>query len=342
MFDELAGAPGIYRPTKFWEHYAELNLQQLNESGFEEFKRTVNRNYFQFQFTHLWQDGMLAMLPRWLRRPNRAALTATYAPGLELPLPGTSKASLKWRRFLYARYVAILRDFVRSKDTLKLLDRLDEPETGHPICLDFHGHRVSEDLCNSVLELSAVVDAVPVGTLDRATVIELGSGYGRLAWAYLEAFPSIRYVLVDIPPALGIAEQYLSEVFPDRRVFGFRHFSDEREVCDELDSAQIAFLTPNQLDLLPSLKSTLFLNISSLHEMVPEQIANYLKIVDRHCDGWFYSKQWIRSLNRQDRVVVGRRDYPIPEQWDEIFNRRHPVLPRFFEALYRSNPARVG
>lgn len=333
MFDELENAPEIYRPTEFWRGFAELHLQQLNEDGFERFKQTINRNYFQFQLTNPLHSQARLMWTKWLRKPRVAPLRVKYTPGYELPLEDV-KLGRGARQWTYARYVALLSDVVRSLDPSGLVDTLDEPLTGHPVCVDYRGRRTSEDLCNSVLEYSAVSNALPAGALTDSTVIELGSGYGRLAWVYLEAVPSIRYILVDIPPALAVAEQYLATTFPDRKVFGFRHFDNASEVADELADAQIVFLTPNQLDLLPDLKADLFINVSSLHEMVQEQIDHYFDVIADHTDGWFYSKQWIRSTNAADGVVIERDRYPVRKEWDVVFDRTHPVQQAFFEALY--------
>ena len=67
----------------------------------------------------------------------------------------------------------------------------------------------------------------------------------------------------------------------DRRVFTFRRFTAYDEVRDEIEDAQIVFLTPTQLDLLPAESVDLFVNISSLLEMRPRQIAFYLRQIDR-------------------------------------------------------------
>jgi hypothetical protein len=75
--------------------------------------------------------------------------------------------------------------------------------------------------------------------------------------------------------------------------------------------------------------------VSSLHEMRPDQIEHYLGRVAVHCGGYFYSKQWLRSVNPRDRIVIRRKDYPIPSNWTTVFDRRHPVQTGFFEALYR-------
>lgn len=334
MFAEIESAPEVYRPTKFWEQFAELHLQQLNSDGFSQFKRTINRNYFQFQLTNPLHSQARLMWSRWLRSPSMAPLKAHFTPGHELPLEGV-RLGKSARRASYSRYVALLADFVRARDTSSLLEKLDEPLAGNPICIDYKSHRVSEDLCNSVLEFTAVNDSLPVDGLKDATVIELGSGYGRLAWVYLSALPSIRYVLVDIPPALAVAEQYLAETLPGRKIFGFRRFAAEADVEQELGAADIVFLTPNQLDLLPSLKGELFINVSSLHEMVQAQIDRYFEVIAEHTSGWFYSKQWIKSLNSADEVVIERNQYPVRRDWTSVFDRVHPVQTAFFEALYK-------
>ena len=276
------------------------------------------------------------MLRYWLRRPVRSVFSARLSdpssfPALQRRLPLARRLKIGG----YAFYVAVLWEYARSHETLGLLERLEEPELGRPISIDYLGRRISEDLCNSALELSSIAEGLARDGADPGLVIELGPGYGRVAWAFLEAFPTARYVLVDIPPALAIAERYLSTLYPDRSVFSFRHFDAYDEVAAELERAQIAFLTPNQLDLVPPLGADLFVNISSLHEMRPEQIAHYLRQVGVHCRGHFYTKQWLRSVNNYDGLVIHREDYPIPSAWTPLFDRRHPVQTRFFEAMYR-------
>jgi len=173
---------------------------------------------------------------------------------------------------------------------------------------------------------------------DLALRSTLGGGYGRLAWVVLSALPDVRYVAVDIPPALAIAQRYLSELLPERKIFEFRHFDSYEEVSEEMEAADVVFLTPNQLDLIPPQGVDLFINVSSLHEMRPEQIAHYLGEIDRHCAGRFYSKQWQRSVNEHDGLVISHDDYPIPAGWRTVYDRPHPVQVKFFEALYEVGP----
>lgn len=337
MWAEMEEAPDIVQPSSFWQEFNDCNLRQLDEAGFERFKRTINQNYFGWVPNGIRDDQLRALLRGWVRRPTSAVLSARLCDvsTLEAGLGRTNPFKHRSGRRIHSLFLALLWETVRSGDHRAILNRLEEPELGDPVVADYQGRSISQDLCNSVHELYSMVDALPGAAPPRTGMLELGSGYGRVAWVFLQEFPQVRYVLCDIPPALAVAQRYLTTLFPDRRIFRFRHFDSHDEVAEELAQAQIAFLTPNQLEILEPLGVGLFVNISSLHEMRPEQIEYYLGQVDRHCAGSFYTKQWKRSVNRADGLVINREDYPIPAAWEMIYSRNHPIQTAFFEALYR-------
>lgn len=336
MWAEMEAAPAIVQPSDFWRSLNERNLRQLDDSGFARFKRTVNQNYFSWVPHSLRDDQLRAMVKAWLRHPEPRAFSArlgdvsTLEAGADRVNPFRDARA----RRIHAVFLGLLWEYVHRRDRRGILDRLEEPELGDPVVATYRGRRISQDLCNSVHELYSATAGLPGGGPGAGGVLELGGGYGRVAWVFLEEFPRTRYVMVDIPPALGVAQTYLTTLFPDRPAFRFRHFESHDEVADELASAQLAFLTPNQLDILEPLGVDLFVNISSLHEMRPEQIAHYLRQVGRHTTGFFYTKQWQRWHNEADDVVIDRESYPIPPSWGTVYSRTHPIQRAFFEALY--------
>jgi putative sugar O-methyltransferase len=332
MLEELRTAPEIVRPSGFWEHHAELQYRELEEhGGFAAFKRTVNRHFFQFTVTSPRDPQFQAVIRDWARHPSTRLLRSRLEEPLDVPAGRlTGLRSFVFGR-VYAAYVAALAGYARRREGGRVFDALEEPALGRPLCVSYGGRRISEDLCNSAIEYASICEAIP---RSPSLAIELGSGYGRLAWVFLRAFQNIRYVLVDIPPGLAIAQRYLTELFPERRAFRFRHIEAYADVADEFESAELIFLTPNQLELIPPLHADLFINVSSLHEMRPAQIGYYFEQIARHCDGWFYTKQWVRSINQFDDLIVRREDYPVPSRWTAVFDRVHPVQTHFFEALY--------
>ena len=164
--------------------------------------------------------------------------------------------------------------------------------------------------------------------------MELGSGYGRTAYVHLTLRPDCRYVLVDIPPALYVCEKYLSDVFKDRNIFLFRPFENYEDIEEEYEQADIVFLMPNQLELLPEKSVDLFVNISCLHEMRMDQIEYYFTLIEKLTRKYFYSKQWWETKVPYENVIIRQADYPVNEHWRHIYTRTCKVQGLMFESLY--------
>jgi putative sugar O-methyltransferase len=335
MIAQTEEGPQVFRPSEFWVELCALHASHLqDEASFANFKRTVNFFYFQFAVAGRHHEMYGALAREFLRRPTLRVLAARMPGAKSAALPEAPPYERPWLARSYAIYVAMLWEVARSHGAGAVLDGLEEPALGRPLEISYRGRRISQDLANSALELSAVLDVLPAPLSDAPRVLEIGGGYGRLAWAVLSTVSGARYVLVDVAPALALAQRYLTSVFPDLPAFRFRRFDDGDEVRDELAAARIAFLTPDQLELVDPLEAEIALTVSSLHEMLPALVRRYLELVDRHCDGVFYTKQWKRWHNPVDDVVMAREDYPYPATWGRLFERPCPTHPAFFEAAY--------
>lgn len=336
MIDGLSAAPAIFRPSRFWEQLNATNLAQLSGDGFADFKRTVNNNYFQFLPVGPRDPQFRAMLASWLRHPTPAVLGARLADPRPHADTGGADPLRRWLgRAGYALFVSMLWEFARLRAGGRF-PSLSEPALGRPLAVRHRGRQISQDLCNSALEHASIVEALPGRSLSGALMVELGSGYGRLAWYLLRVEPDVRIVLVDIPPALWVAQRYLTSLFADLPAFTFRRFTAQQAPAarDAVLASRISFLTPDQLAMLEPLEPTVFVNISSLHEMRPEQIAEYFREVERQRPDYFFTKQWRRWANPDDDLVLGQDDYPVRPGWGRLFERVHPVQTHFFEALY--------
>jgi putative sugar O-methyltransferase len=325
MYQALSSAPPEILPSEFWKGYNQKNLAQLEQSGYDNFKQTAALNYFTFVagFRDPQINHLVSQLP------------TTSLPGLFWrTLTSGKHALLSWKGSMnYNLITHLVWEFARQHDPDQLLERLHEPEEGNPPRVMREDRLISQDLANSMLEYRAVMESDEL-TQPIHTVMELGAGYGRTAYVYLSLQPGLRYLVVDIPPALYLAERYLSSQFKDRRIFRFRPFSSFAEIEDEFNQAQIAFLLPNQLELLPDKGVDLFINISSLHEMRRDQINFYLDQINRLTRHYFYCKQWKESVNAADSIVVKEADYPFPASWKRLYRRDGLAQNRFFETLF--------
>lgn len=335
MRAELAQASSVYEPSALWQELSGFGTRQLEAFGFEHFKRTLNMRYFNWDVRGILAHQWLPVFRRWCWRPSWTAFRSTFSD-YGTAQPGVASFN-PISAAIYRVYVAMLWDVVARQDHLGLLAHLEEPHTGKPFLIHHRGRWISQDLCNSVHEFYSAGGTDGVNR--RWAVAELGAGYGRLAYVFLKALPDCSYTIIDIPPALQIAEQYLNEVFPDERIFRFRRFARFEDVRDEFEASRIRLLAAPQIERLPDELFDMFLNISSLHEMTMPQIVHYLRHADRLCRGRFYTKQWRVSHAKINGCVLKEHDYPLPQTWTTLYHRRHPIQRWFFEALYRTRPA---
>lgn len=325
MLDEFPKFREEILPSKYWQQLNKKNLRQISDSSYENFKRTVARNYFTFIVKP--SNHQIRFLMGSLPFGQAVGIFATsfFAPRHEL---------FKWyQSFYYNLLTRLLWAYVQEVDSNRLLDRLREPIEGNPPRVYHRKRLITQDLANSFLEYLSVMNA-GVETGDIRTIMELGSGYGRTAYVYLSLHPECRYVLVDIPPALYICERYLSKLFGDRKIFSFRAFERYEDIKEEYENADIVFMMPHQLEHLPDKSIDLFINISSLHEMRMDQICYYFEVMARLTRKYFYTKQWKETTIPYENVVIRQSDYPVNESWRQVYARDCKVQEQFFEELY--------
>ncbi len=320
----LTGSGSLNRISLAWEILNFKHFNQLLRDGYSNFKRTIAFNYFNFLIQK--GDGQLVYLESQLD-----AATCETCRSMAESLP--DDAQFDWQdQATYRYFVLLLWHYVKKLDVGEHLPQLQEPEEGNPLVVPFGNERASQDLANSVLEYYSMAECVKFSECKR--VLEIGSGYGRDAYVILKLNPGVQYTLVDIPPALFVAQKYLSSVFEERRVFHVRDFEHYENVRDEMEQAAIVCLLPHQLELLPDKHFDLSLNISSFGEMWPEQIKAYFKELERLTNRYFYMKQWKISKNTFDNLTLTEDDYPVSHNWRKIYSRTCRVQTDFFEALH--------
>ncbi|HYM56541.1 MAG TPA: putative sugar O-methyltransferase, partial [Solirubrobacteraceae bacterium] len=191
--------------------------------------------------------------------------------------------------------------------------RLQEPTLGDPLPVRRRGRLISQDLANSALEAGAITRALD--GREPTSILEIGAGYGRLAYVLLSLYPGASYTIVDIEPALTITRWYLSSQFAPER---------------------LRFLSPDEATGLADGSVDLGVAISSLHEMTQAQVEGYLGLLDRVASGGsVYLKQWAQWSNPADGITLRFADYPIPLRWELHFREPAPVQTAFQHAGWR-------
>jgi putative sugar O-methyltransferase len=330
--------PTIFRPSRYWAHLATEDDKVLKQMKVENFKRCLPQHYFNWPVDHPANPQFAMLLRSWISAPSFTPLCAELRGSARVVLvtdePG---APLKeWLtttegRQVYTLFVGLLWWHATRVDPDQLAPRLAEPVIGNPIPVYLENRMISQDIANSLREFRRFqrhLTAAP-----RTTLAELGAGYGRLGYVAMTA-SSCRYWVIDIPPALAVAEWYLSGCFPDRRIFRWRPFAAWDEVASEIDQADIAFFTVDQLALFPEKSVDVFASISTIHEMTPDQIEAYMALQFRAASRAIYTKNWTSWHNHLDQNSFNSTSIVAPEGWRTALDAADDVITDFTEKLF--------
>jgi putative sugar O-methyltransferase len=286
-------------------------------------------------------SGELYVAGRFWERLNRQHANAIWGGGLANlrneyfnrtfsgPEPG-SRQVYRALLFLYYKHV-------RQLDVDGFLETNEDPAVGGTFDQEtLFGRRCSLDFLQSVEEAYRIRDSwVKAGRVGAPRVIvELGAGYGRLAYVCRKLMPDCSYVILDLPEALICAQSWL------RRVLGtdIVPYESTRAATqlgrEQLAGGKVFFLLPHKIEQLKQDCADVFVNIYSFAEMPPPAIANYFRHLDRITDGIFYTKQRQFELNEFDGVSVSEESYPVPARWRLLFRSASTLYEHFFEAAY--------
>jgi putative sugar O-methyltransferase len=333
MREGLEASAPIYHPGAFWNDLIDANLAMLEAEGIDRFKRTVSNNYYNWLVTDPRDPQLQRAFRNWLRHPTLAPLSnhLEEASGLRTTIDDRPVALTGRDAWLYKFFVGALWDEARRNDPMRLTRSLSEPLAGSPIRIRHRGRLISQDLANSIIELSFLA---PSGVLrEGARVAELGAGYGRLAYVYVQAQP-VTYCIFDIPPALGVAQWYLTSVLGEDRVIPYSPDNDFNSVASRLTPRVVAFFTPDQLETFPDGWFTCSQTISTLPEMPRAQAQHYLDLLAAKSSRAVFLKQWRKWRNDADDVELTEEQYAFAAPWKLASRRVDPVQPAFFNQLW--------
>lgn len=329
MFHYLSFGKKEVQPSKFWIKLNTLHMKELFRDGFDNIKQTVVRKYFANTPLFFMNKQILFLVLNL----NPVTTMKNFIRSFIIPKHSFfSRLDSASYNFL----TLMIWDYVKLHDKDKLLQLLEEPLVGNPPRIYDKKRLVSQDLANSVMEYKSIINGIK-NRKALKTICELGAGSGRNAFVFLSVMPGIKYIIIDIPPALAISERYLSQVFPGKKIFRFRPFKTFSEIKDEFARADILFFLSSQMEKLPKKSADLFINISSLHEMRMDQVKYYLKQIERLTKkgGYFYFKEWKKAYVPYEDIYINMEDYKLKHHWDIIFMREAKIQTKFFEALIR-------
>ncbi|QDU61538.1 hypothetical protein Pan216_23990 [Planctomycetes bacterium Pan216] len=176
-----------------------------------------------------------------------------------------------------------------------------------------------------------------VSDAERPWVLEIGAGYGGMAYYLLRDRADVTYVDFDLPETLVLAAYYLLCCLPDRRHFLY----GEGEIPWGERSGLASLLLPNfALASVPERSAALVVNSFSLSEMPRGTLAEYCDRIGHITDVYF----WHNNVDRWGVVNRGHERipasaYPLDESLLSLvskhFDQFHGHGGDYREYLYR-------
>ena len=139
---------------------------------------------------------------------------------------------------------------------------------------------------------------------------------------------------MDIPPALFIAQENITHNLTGKTVFKFRQFADLKDVQDEFNQADVAFMSPEQIGMIPNKCVDVAIAIDCLHEMTSRNIESYFDQFNRIADYFYFKCQTVQWARTSD-VLLTATSYPVRRHWAKLVHEDCYVPNDYFHAIYR-------
>jgi putative sugar O-methyltransferase len=159
----------------------------------------------------------------------------------------------------YLKFLGYMLAQMMSEREIAFLKKTKNRDYGKPISVRNRGLDLCIDYMQAAMEARFISENMK---LDRASVVEIGAGYGRTCHLIMSNFDIDEYIIIDTDRCLQLSRLYLSKVLP-RRIY-----------------SRIEFMSPSCAATAIG-KCDLCLNIDSFAEMDRRTIRQYLSLVDR-------------------------------------------------------------
>ncbi len=150
-------------------------------------------------------------------------------------------------------------------------EQFSEPKMLGGFGFNFNGKLINEDLLRYMNMIRIMRNVYPFSPDTRCRILEIGGGWGGLAYQIKKHCSGVNYILVDLPYTLYFAVYYLYRLNPSLRLWVYSRDEDPAKFLDY----DFIFLPPWALEAIPKKSIDIAINQSSLGEMTEKQVGFY-------------------------------------------------------------------
>lgn len=320
-------SPSYKYVSNFWHILNIKNYKCLLDKGLKSYGSKVATNYFTFiDFEEEYMANILKNISIFSFESDIFKKQNNF----------NYKQSFVYNYLCLLLYFNLKKNILYFNKLKKLNDKtylgFDDP------FISLEGINISIDKIVSLLDLEKIDKFVGLESVNN--ILEIGAGSGRLSECVITNYPSIKYVICDIPPAIYIAYKRMKLGFPNKKISLLIENNQKETLNNQLNNSDISFIFPHQLNLINKKLFDLVIAVDCLHEMNRETLDIYFKLVS-NLTNYFYFSIWNKTKNyysktifkKTERLDFEKGDYPIPKDWENIFKEN---------LLFPSNQLGIG
>jgi hypothetical protein len=147
---------------------------------------------------------------------------------------------------------------------------------------------------------------------EKQVVVELGGGFGGLAYYLVRDNPQVTYVDFDLPEAVALASYYLMRSLPNVPV---RLYGEAELSAETLTVPGIVLMPSFEIVKMPWKAATVSFNSYSLAEMSPGTVHVYLDQITRITSGYFL------HINHNRNAVLSADKFGVEDRGFKLVSR---------------------
>jgi putative sugar O-methyltransferase len=142
--------------------------------------------------------------------------------------------------------------------------------------------------------------------IEKPVIVEIGGGFGGLAFHIIKKMPNAKYIAFDLPENILLQGYYLQCAYPEARIMCY---SASSIIYDEIviDDFDIILMPNFMLPKMPQSIADLVVNIRSLSELPIDTIRAYISEIDRIGKLYFFHENIFKSR------LDGLSGVPVPD-----------------------------
>ena len=289
MMDDMKKSPEIYRPGNFWMFYVDKIAKDLEKKDLNQFRNWIcgpgsiksfgggsdihpfyyGWNIYPFDKTFKNFDESY-IIKKFNLLINKFAQIHPFLGFLSF------RGSIARQYFEGSISNNYKKAWLISKlsDADKILERVEDTKEGSPAGFEINKKFYTLSFLKEMMQIFFIEKKIKLKNLE--VVLELGSGIGLKASTFLKVNPKITYIIVDIPPALYVAQQYL--VAQNYKVFTYTNAKKIKSLKEiNFNNYDVICLAPWMIDSIADISVDIFINVFSFQEMEPWLVKNYLE-----------------------------------------------------------------